>query len=183
MDFRKLLLKIIKVLNEFKIRYIITGGYAVSIWGRPRATFDIDVVVELFSHQTRDIQQALQKVSETAYIDEDVMRNAVRQKGEFNFIHPESGIKVDFFVKTGDPDFRRELKRRVAIKIGGKVTYFISPEDLILNKLLWYLKTQSSRQLEDVESILKFQRKLDFDYLKKWAIKLGVKDLFNKLAR
>ncbi len=183
MDFRKLLLKIVKILNEFKIKYIITGGYAVSIWGRPRATFDIDVVAELFSRQISDVQRALQKISETAYVDRGVMQNAVQQKGEFNFIHPESGIKVDFFVKTGDFNLRRELERRIGVKIGDKVVYFISPEDLILNKLSWFLKTQSTRQLEDIESILKFQKKMDFDYLKKQARDQSTDEILEPLLK
>jgi len=36
----KLLIKITKILESLNIKYFITGGFAVSVWGRPRATFD-----------------------------------------------------------------------------------------------------------------------------------------------
>lgn len=54
-----------------------------------------------------------------------------------------------------------QIKRRVAKDFAGQTIFFISPEDLILNKLMWYKKSESTRQLEDIESIIKIQKKLD----------------------
>lgn len=46
-DPRKVVVQIASIFDNVKIPYFITGGFAVSVWGRPRATFDIDIVVEL----------------------------------------------------------------------------------------------------------------------------------------
>jgi len=43
----KLLVQIASILERFDIEYLVTGGFAVSVWGRPRATFDIDIVIKL----------------------------------------------------------------------------------------------------------------------------------------
>ncbi len=168
MDFQKLLLKIGKILSEFKINYIVTGGFAVSIWGRTRSTADIDLAIELFPEQVRNVKNALQKISRAAYISEDAMKEAIMHSGEFNFIHPESGIKVDFFVRK-DAIFKNELARRIAVRIGTRNVFFISPEDLVLSKLRWYQKSQSERHLEDAASTIRRQRRLDIKYLKKQA--------------
>lgn len=85
MDFQKLLVKIAKILNKLHISYIITGGYAVSVWGRPRSTFDIDVVVELPESRINALAKALQGISELSYVDESMMEDAVLRRGEFNF--------------------------------------------------------------------------------------------------
>lgn len=61
-----------------------------------------------------------------------------------------------------------ELKRAVKKEVWGQKIYFISPEDLILIKLKWYQDSNSTRHLEDVESILKIS-KVDLKYIKKWA--------------
>ncbi|TSC75274.1 MAG: hypothetical protein G01um101430_481, partial [Parcubacteria group bacterium Gr01-1014_30] len=59
--------------------------------------------------------------------------------------------------------------RRIPRNVLGQRVYFVSPEDLILSKLLWYKESESELQLRDIESVLKFQKKLDWEYLKKWA--------------
>ena len=182
MDFQKLLVKIAKILNKLRIPYIITGGYAVSIWGRPRSTFDIDVVIELSKNRINALAQALKGISEMDYIDESMMESAVERKGEFNFIHAESGIKVDFWVLKNDSFDISRIKRRIPKKILGENVYFISPEDLILSKLEWYQKSYSTRHLEDIESIIKISgEKLDNLYLKRWAKQLGVLEIIDKL--
>ncbi len=169
MDFEKLIVAVVKILDTLKIPYAITGGYAVSVWGRPRSTFDVDVIIEFPHSKVHALALALKRISELTYIDEHMMMRAVDRKGEFNFIHIESGIKVDFFVLKDEPFSALRLKRRIAKSIGGKKVFFLSSEDLILSKLLWSKDTESELQLRDVASIMKFQKKLDWRYLQKWA--------------
>lgn len=164
----KLLLKAVSILNELKIDYFVTGGFAISIWGRPRATFDIDIIVKLVEPKVEVLAKALRKISKAGYIDEDAAREAVKNRGEFNFIDPDTGLKVDFWVMKDDKSTKVEYDRRVAKKINGQKVYFVSPEDLVLSKLAWYKEYQSSRHLEDAESVLKVS-KVDLKYLKKWA--------------
>ena len=162
----KLLVKVAPVLDELKIGYFVTGGFAVSVWGRPRATFDVDIVVKLMEPQVIPLAKALRRMSELGYVDEDAAREAIERVGEFNFIDPETGVKVDFWIMKDASTGRPEFERRILKKIDGQKVYFVSPEDLILNKLTWYRESGSSRHLEDVESIFKISgRKLDKKYL------------------
>ncbi len=165
-DPKNLILKIIPIFNELGIRYFITGGYAVSVWGRPRTTFDVDIVVELIEPQVKPLAVALRKISEAGYIDEDTAKEAIRNKSEFNFIDPDTGLKVDFWISKGDKMSSEEYKRRIAYKINNEEVYFISPEDLILSKLRWHNQDVSSRHIEDIESVFKISGdKLDKKYL------------------
>jgi len=183
-DPRKVVAKIAKILDEVGIPYFITGGFAVSIWGRPRATFDIDIVVELIEPKVEALAKALRRVYRAGYIDELSARDAVRDKNEFNFIDPTSGVKIDFWVSKQDELSLLKNERKVAKKISGRKIYFISPEDLILSKLHWHTMGESTRQLEDIESILKISGKeLDMKYIKKWAKNLGVYDIFNNAIK
>src|SRR3989344_3315280 len=91
----ELLLKIAPILDELKIDYFITGGFAVSVWGRPRPTFDIDIVIEIINAKVALLAGALRKISKAGYIDENAAKEAVRRKDEFNFIDPGTGIKID----------------------------------------------------------------------------------------
>ena len=112
MEFQKLIVKTAKILETLEIPYAVTGGYAVSIWGRPRSTFDIDIIVELFEPKIPALVAALRALSKCGYIDATQIKDACERNAEFNFIHAASGIKIDFWVKTKDLFVQEELKRR-----------------------------------------------------------------------
>lgn len=182
-DPEKVVVTIARILNQVKIPYFITGGFAVSVWGRPRATFDIDIVVELTEPKVGPLAKALQKVYKAGYIDELSAKDAIRNEGEFNFIDPFTGVKIDFWVSKQDELSLLKIRRKIGKKIGGRVVYFISPEDLILSKLEWYKMGESTRQLEDIVSILKISgNKLDKKYLNFWANKIKSDKVWQSLV-
>jgi len=181
MEITGLLLKIAEILDKFKIPYVVTGGMAVSVWGRTRYTADVDIVIELLEKNINLLAKELLDVDKDVYVSEDAIREALQNKGEFNFIHPQSGLKVDFWVVKNNFN-KQEIKRAVVRKIDGKKVNFVSPEDLILSKLLWHQLSQSTRQLEDIESVLKIS-KVDMNYIKNWAEKQGTIDTLNNLLK
>ncbi|MBU3934561.1 hypothetical protein KKC00_01185 [Patescibacteria group bacterium] len=176
----KLLIEIVKILDNLGIKYFITGGFAVSVWGRPRATFDIDIVVKIVEPQAEKLAKAWRNISRAGYADQDSIKDAIRNKSEFNFIDPGSNLKVDFWVKkegNNPPEFsNRKLK-----KINGQKIYFISPEDLILSKLQWYKLSDSERHIEDVRSVFQISgKKLNKKYLDCWINKLGLSKILEE---
>lgn len=181
MEQEKLLQRISEILDKLKIPYSVTGGMAVSVWGRPRFTADIDVIIELIPQKLDQLAEELLRVDKDVYVSQEAMEEALATKGEFNFIHPASGLKVDFWILKNDLFSLEQIRRRKAKKIGISKIYFISPEDLILSKLLLYQISHSDRQLEDIASVIKFQKKLDWKYLRKWAKQQETDDILNGL--
>ena len=169
MELEITLKKIAKILQKLKIPYLVTGGVAVVIWGRPRYTADIDILIELKKNKIRKLVATLLK---EGYIDNEAVKQALKNMSEFNFIDNENSFKVDFWI-LGDSDFdRSRLKRAVVRKIFGQKVTFSSPEDLILKKLLWFKESKSTRQLEDIYSVMAIIKdQLDYGYLRKWARK------------
>lgn len=184
-DPRHLLVNIAKILRRLKIPYIVTGGMAVLIWGRPRFTADIDIVIELKQRDIDDLEKALKQLGKAGYIDKEAMQHALTVAGEFNFIDAQTGVKVDFWILKQEDLFDiSRLKRKTAKAILGEKVYFTSPEDLILIKLKFYKESPLSRHLEDIQSILRISgKKLDKGYLRKWAKKLGVLGILNKIIQ
>jgi hypothetical protein len=116
-----------------------------------------------------------------------MVRDAVKRQSCFNLIHLETMFKVDIFIpKTRNYD--RSAISRIRMDTLGfgdseLDSYVASPEDVILNKLEWFRKSDevAQRQWDDVIGVLKIQEKnLDFDYLQKWAEELNVSDLLHR---
>lgn len=181
MEIEDLLTKIAGMCDKLRIPYVITGGIAVSVWGRPRFTADIDIVVELMPKNVDLLAKQLFEIDKDVYISQEAMHEALARKGEFNFIDPNSQLKVDFWV-VKDSFNKQEIKRAITKKIDGKKVNFVSPEDLILSKLLWFQDSQSTRQLEDIKSVLAITN-VDLRYIKSWAKKQGTIEILNDLLK
>lgn len=183
MEQEELLLQIGGLLNKLKLPYIITGGIAVVVWGRPRFTADIDLVVELVPERIDQFFSELKKIDKEIYVDKKMISDAISCEGEFNVIHPSSGAKIDFWILKNDLFDQSRIKRRISKTVAGKKLYLCSPEDLILIKLQWYKKTKSIRHLEDIESIIAIQKNLDWKYIKRWAAIQSTKKFLNLLLK
>lgn len=180
----ELLIKISKILESLRIPYAVTGGFAVTVWGKPRYTADIDIVVELLEKNIKPLAKELLAIDKNVYADEEMMKDALIYKGEFNFIHPDTGFKVDFFVQDNNFYNKLKIKRAILRNIYGQKIFFVSPEDLILSKLLWSEESYSQKQSEDIKSVLRNTKiKLDLKYIKKWAEKQGTTETLNKVIK
>ena len=181
----ELLAKIAEILGELEIPYAITGGFGVSVWGNPRSTNDIDVIVEMAEKNVKPLVNKITALNKNIYADEDMVRDALSHKSEFNFIDPDMGFKIDFFVLSDNAYNKLKIKRAILREVFGITkAYFVSPEDLILSKLLWSKENYSQKQLEDVKTVLRNRKiKLDMKYLKNWATKHGTIDTLENLIK
>jgi len=180
----ELLTEITRILKDLKIPYAITGGFAISVWGKPRYTSDIDIIVELMEKNIKPLAKKLQAVDKDVYADEDMIKDALARKSEFNFIHPDTGIKVDFFVMDNSPYNKLKIKRAILRDMHGAKAFFVSPEDLILSKLTWSKESYSQKQLEDIKTVLRNTKiKLDFKYIETWAENQGTTDILEDLRK
>ena len=121
------------------------------------------------------------------YIDDRAVRRAIREREKFNLLHLETMYKVDIFIPRGDDWSREQMRlregRRLVEGDDSTVRQISNPETTVLQKLWWFRKGNevSERQWRDVLGVLKVQAdKLDFDYLERWAAKLGISDLLEK---
>ena len=101
MEITGVLAKISAVLSEAKIPYAVTGGVAVTVWGRARYTADVDIIVDIAPQKIKQLVSALLKIDTGVYLDIDVETpiDIIKQRGGFNLIHSQSGVKADFIIK------------------------------------------------------------------------------------
>lgn len=157
--------KVTDVLNENNIPYMLSGSVAMSLYIVPRATRDFDFIIHL---EPRDIDQFVANFREGYYCDKDAVKEAVRDHGMFNIIDHESNFKADFVVLKNEPFRQEEFRRRIPMDYFGKQIYVVSPEDLIVSKLIWIQELQSSIQMEDIKSLVEIET-LDWPYINKWV--------------
>ena len=168
--------KIIDVLNSCEIPYMLSGSVAMSLYIVPRATQDFDFIVHLKPH---DIDRFVENFKEGFYCDKDTIEDAVQNRSMFNIIDYATGFKADFVVLKSDPFRQNEFTRRIPMEFFGKMIYVVSPEDLIISKLIWIQDLQSAIQMEDIRNLV-VSDNLDWEYINLWIGKLNLNS-FNLL--
>ena len=154
---------------------MLTGSLAAAYYATPRATQDIDLVVEARPTQLKALTDLLSSVG--FYVSSAAAKEASIHEGQFNAIDPETGWKVDFIVRKSRPFSASEFERRTPQTALGLELFMATPEDLVIAKLEWAKMGASELQLRDVRAILKAAvREFDWSYVERWIGELGLED-------
>ena len=165
--------KIVTVCRKQKVKIAIMGGIAASVFGRPRATYDVDGFILI---EEANLKRFLSSLSAAGFsYDKKRPIKKIQGMSFLTLVYSKLKVFVDLFIVTSG--FHKDILKRIKkINFDGMVVPLVSAEDLILLKLL----SGRERDVEDVrEIIMENKRELDFGFLKKWAKKLRVLHFLN----
>lgn len=133
--------------------YCVTGSVAASVYGEPRLTADIDIVLLL---QAQDLAALRGIFPESDYYvpPDEAIAQAMASGGMFNLIHHASQFKADVYLAAGDPLHAWALEHRRRIDVSGTGAWLAPPEYVILRKLEFYGEGGSDKHLRDIRYIL-----------------------------
>jgi hypothetical protein len=174
------LLKLIEyiggVFDHRQIPYAITGSIASSLHGEPVTSLDVDIVTRIVPEQAEALGL---EFSSRMYAAPQMMRQAAELHGMANLYDHSSGYKVDISVLADTPYHRAVMDRRIRLTVDEIGLWIVSPEDIVLMKLLWRIDSRSRKQWENALGVVRVKgHQLDWKYLHQWAKQLAVaKDL------
>jgi hypothetical protein len=144
---------------------MMIGAWALAVWGRPRATMDLDFMVMVDEIGLGRIEDHLIRerfTSDETWLEWNPMLKESQRRMRFQ------GVTVDL-MRPRDIHDNQAFERRKRKRLAGRFCWVIAPDDFILQKL----KVGRPRDFEDALSVLERSRKmLDFKYLKHWAGRL-----------
>lgn len=145
----------IEPLERLALPYCITGSVAASVYGEPRLTADIDLILVLRLSDIPALQSAFPE-AEYYVPPAEIMREAVARSagGMFNLIHHRSQFKADMYLASRDPLHAWALEHRRRIDLGGCGAWIAPPEYVILRKLEFLREGGSDKHLRDIRFIL-----------------------------
>ncbi len=186
LDLSGFLKLVIEALNAAGVEYLIGGAIAEWAWGEPRATQDLDLVVNIPIKSVNRLSKELKK-RDMLIPAEIILDNILEDRADIpiNAIHMYSGFKADLYpVREGDELRQSAFRRREQVDYGPPIgqVYIHSPEDLILYKLMYFGLSQQSKHSRDIAAILKSKKnELDLDYIDGWATRLGLSSLWKEM--
>jgi hypothetical protein len=174
----------IDILNKTQIKYFVTGSVAAIVYGEPRLTHDIDLVIHI---EEKDVDTFVSAFpSEDFYCPpEEVIRAEMNRtvRGHFNLIHHETGFKADIYL-AGKEELQWWAMNNIQnVEMAGLLIHVAPPEYVILKKLEYYKEGGSQKHLSDIEGILSNSReRIDFEFLRSTMKHLGLEDVGRDIA-
>lgn len=165
---------VIGLFDDFGTDYVLMGGLAARALGIPRPTYDIDFTIAIEREKLPDLYGRLDEAGYTVpepywngWVDEVSGLPLVR----FRLYLEGLGIDVDIFL--AETEYQEEvLRRRVRADAEGLLVWLVTPEDLILLKLM----ANRPRDFADILDVRFMQSDLDETYMRRWAEQLGITD-------
>jgi hypothetical protein len=142
-DFRDLLLE----LDRGGVEFVIVGGYAVSYYGHPRATKDLDVFICPGKANAERVMQALERfgapLAQLGIVEADfVAPGTVVQLG----VPP---VRIDLITELSGITFAEAYEEHGALTVHGRTIPVIGRQALLRNKRA----SGRAQDLADVEAL------------------------------
>jgi len=185
-------LDIVRALDEISVPYMLVGAFAASTYGLSRATFDVDILVDLEGSHFDALAGYFPPPR--YYADPVQMRDSTLLGIMFNIIDTEQGAKADLVPLSREPQYRQAFSRRIRRifqdEVGNEFEAWCArPEDIIVGKLRAWGEGHSAKHPTDIRELLVFalsglgDELIDLDYITTQVGTLGssIADLWNRL--
>lgn len=172
----ELIMDFIAPLERAGIEYMVTGSVASIIYGEPRLTHDVDLVLSLEIENASELTDIFPLkgfyVPPVEVIRSEILRGA---KGHFNIITLATGFKADIYPAGIDELHQWALAKKRRFQFGEVSIWMAPPEYVILRKLEYYKEGESDKHLRDISNMLKASGDMiDFEFLEKMIAKNGL---------
>ncbi len=169
-------------LDNLQLRYIATGSVASTIYGLPRFTNDLDLVLDLPSSQLKQFVNAFALSQFYCPPEEILLVESKRtNRGHFSLIHHETGFKADIYIRGKNELHEWAFRNRRKITLeSGKSLWVAPPEYVIVRKLEFYREGKAEKHILDIQGMLEISREnIDFTLLLHWINKGRLENEWN----
>src|ERR1044071_1901499 len=173
---------ILAALERAGIAHMLTGSLASSMWGIPRATNDIDFVINPIREELFTLARLFRESG--LYFPREIIDEAFDNRSQLNVIDFSNGWKADLILRKDREFSVTEFRRREEATVEGMHLHIATPEDVIIAKLEWWTISPSDRQLNDIIGVLQVQRdNLDMAYIERWVELLGLEEPWSEARK
>ncbi|WP_442483736.1 nucleotidyl transferase AbiEii/AbiGii toxin family protein [Aeoliella sp. SH292] len=174
---------LVNTLSPLPSQFALAGGMALAVWGYPRATRDVDLLIGLESEDFESVLEMLTAHGCRTKHQHPLVQIGSYHIAQFLYTPPDEVYDVQFDLLLAENDLLRSALRRAELReIPGldRPLRVLACEDLILLKLL----AGRLLDLADVAMLLRENHEiLDMQYLDQWLATTGLGDSYQEARR
>ncbi len=170
-------------LEKLGFDYMITGSVASMLYGEPRLTNDVDLVLDLPPSDAPRLRAAFSSSDFYCPPEDEIRLETERAtRGHINILHIPTALKADIYFAGDDWLHRWALPRCHRLEVETRSIRLAPPEYVIVRKLSFFREGGSSKHVRDVRALISARRsELDLGALRVLAAREGVLDLWRDL--
>lgn len=163
-------------LQRLGVPYMVTGSTAGILYGEPRLTHDVDIVVALAPRDARGFVEAFPDDQFDCPPLEVVIAETRRESGgHCNVIDHATGFKADIYVAC-DELHAWGLERRHTIRVDDLEVAVAPIEYVIVRKFAYYREGRSAKHVRDIRGMVDVSATaIDRPLLEGWIDRLGLR--------
>lgn len=139
----------VTLLNKYKVQYMVVGGYALALHGKPRHTGDLDIWINISEHNAKLMLRVMKDfgMASLGLVVDDFLRPGyITQIGQ-------PPLRIDILNNIDGIEFGEAIKNVQQIETDGLNISYIGLHDFIRNK-------QASGRKQDLADIKEIQNKV-----------------------
>jgi predicted nucleotidyltransferase len=172
---------VLHALNELGVPYMIVGSLSSNFYGEPRNTHDADLVVQLGD---KSLSKLMEIVGPGFTLDRQMGFETITGTTRYHIQHVDSEFLIELFELTNDPHNQERFVRRRKTTFLGVPAYVATAEDVVIQKLRWYLRGRRPKDIEDVKNVMEGKMPdLDLGYIRSWCDRHGTRELLEETLR
>jgi hypothetical protein len=120
---------VFRSFQKHNVKYVVIGGIASTLYGVPRATFDLDILIEATPDNAKRLLDALLDSgfgTASLTTPEDLVAHEITVF--------QDKVRIDVQTSTPGISFQDAWQRRQMMNYQGREFYVVSKHDLILTK-------------------------------------------------
>lgn len=130
MELSKDILEFIQLLNQNEVEYLVVGGWAVGLHGKPRYTRDIDILI---NREKLNAEKMMRVIEAFGFSSLDISENDFLKSSFIIQLGVEPN-RIDILTDIAAVNFDDSYKNKIVIEHKGIKISIIGIEDLIKNK-------------------------------------------------
>ena len=172
-------LRVVDVLNEHNISYMLVGSLSTNFHSIPRSTKDADIVIRTsLGEAARLIESRCVELR----LDPQFGFESVTGTKKLVLLAEADDFIVELFELSDDPHDQERFRRRKEVDWENRRVWIASAEDAVITKLRWGHQAGRRKDLVDVSAVIGFKGDaLDWPYIENWCDQHGSRSLLEQL--
>lgn len=180
MNIESLAAAVLDACEAASVTHMLTGAFATSVYGIPRSTKDVDVVLGVTGGDA--FEKVTAKLDLIVQFDPQIQFDTLTWgRSLVGTARTPPPFKVELFELFDDPFVQQQFQRRRKLYSAQiqRETWLPTPEDVVVQKLRW----GRSKDLDDARDVIAVQtpEALDMTYIEDWCGLHGTKERLLKV--
>ena len=173
--------RVVEILNEHRIPYMVVGSLSTTFHSTIRSTKDAAIVVQ---SDLGKVARLIADECKTLRLDPQLGFESVTATTKIVLRAESEEFEVEIFSLSDDPHDLQRFESRISVDWSGVPMWMSSVEDALITKIRWANQIGRAKDIADAQNIIGVSgERIDWRYVERWCDEHGSRPLLEKIRK